>query len=63
LPERLFKLHDSPLENQPAVRIENMEVQPISALLLADLSALITRQQARILALIEQVHAEQGEAQ
>lgn len=50
LPERLFKLHDSPLENQPAVRMENMDVQPISARLLADLSALITHQQARVLA-------------
>lgn len=42
LPDRLFKLHDSPLENQPAVRIENTNVQPVSGALLRQVSDLIT---------------------
>jgi len=41
LPERLFRLHDSPLENQPAVRIENTNVQPASVALLHDVNELI----------------------
>ncbi len=49
LPERLFKLHDKPLENQPAVRIENRNVQPVNVALLHDLNTLIMRQQKRSL--------------
>ena len=30
LPERLFELHDNPLANQPALRIESLEFQPLN---------------------------------
>ncbi|MDQ3248073.1 MAG: ATP-binding protein, partial [Chloroflexota bacterium] len=49
LPERLFTLHDNPLQNQPAVQIENQHVQPASIILLRDVNALIAQQQSRAL--------------
>ncbi|MEM7134840.1 MAG: ATP-binding protein [Chloroflexota bacterium] len=35
IPERLFRLQDNPLENQPALRLDTVEVQPLNAALLA----------------------------
>ncbi len=39
-PEQLFALHDNPLENQPALRLETMEMQPLNGALLADVERL-----------------------
>ncbi|MEZ4616352.1 MAG: ATP-binding protein [Caldilineaceae bacterium] len=47
LPERVFALHDKPLENQPALQLTTQMVQPISALLMADIGRLITMQGER----------------
>jgi len=47
LPDRLFLLHDNPLENQPALRLVTETIQPLESLLLADLTRLIALQRAR----------------
>ncbi|MBV7336748.1 HAMP domain-containing protein [Chloroflexi bacterium TSY] len=39
-PERLFTLHDNPLENQPALRLETVDVQPLNAAMLDDIERL-----------------------
>lgn len=39
-PETLFALHDNPLENQPALRLETIQAQPLSAALLDDIERL-----------------------
>jgi len=48
LPERLFKLHDTPLENRPALRIEDTEVRPLAREILLILDKLIDLQEARL---------------
>ncbi len=44
-PEQLFALHDNPLENQPALRLETVDVQPLNAALLADVERMTQRLQ------------------
>lgn len=39
-PEQLFTLHNNPLENQPALRLETIELQPLNAALLEDVDRL-----------------------
>ena len=45
-PEKLFALHDNPLENQPALQLETIETQPLNAALLADVEELTDRLRA-----------------
>jgi len=47
IPKRLFKLHDTPLENRPALRIEDTQVRPLAGELLRDLERLIELQEER----------------
>ncbi len=47
IPQRLFELHDNPQENQPALRLESLEFQPLNASLLYQLSLLIELQEQR----------------
>lgn len=47
LPEKLFALHDNPLENQPALQIETGQIQPLGAALLDDSRRLIDLQNLR----------------
>ena len=44
-PEALFSLHDSPLENQPALRLETVDVQPLNAALQAEMALLMEQLQ------------------
>lgn len=44
-PEQLFTLHDNPLENQPALRLETINAQPLNAALLEDLERLVEQLQ------------------
>lgn len=46
LPDRVFALHDNPLENQPALRLANRQVQPLSTALANDIARLIELQTA-----------------
>lgn len=48
LPDRVFALHDNPLENQPALRLANSQVQPLSTALANDIARLIELQTARL---------------
>lgn len=41
LPTKLFALHDHPLDNQPALRLETMEVQPLSSAFLVGIDQLL----------------------
>ena len=41
LPDQLFALHDNPLQNQPALQQETVDVQPLSAALLADVDLMM----------------------
>ncbi|MDX1520082.1 MAG: HAMP domain-containing protein, partial [Anaerolineae bacterium] len=41
IPERLFKLHQNPLENQPALHIYSLEYQPANAMILDQINDLI----------------------
>jgi len=43
LPEQLFTLHDNPLQNQPALRLETIDIQPLNAEMLASVDRLQTR--------------------
>lgn len=43
IPEQLFTLHDNPLENQPALRLEAIEMQPLNTDLLIEVD-ILTRQ-------------------
>ena len=45
IPDQLFALHDNPLQNQPALQQETVDVQPLNALLLADIDLLTRRLQ------------------
>lgn len=47
VPNRLFELHDTPLENQPALRITNLEYQPAHAAVIDHLDRLIRAQEHR----------------
>lgn len=47
LPERLFLLHDNPLENQPALQLATAQIQPMSQFLMADIDRLIALQGER----------------
>ena len=47
LPERLFLLHDNPLENQPALRLATETIQPLSTALMTDIAHLIELQGTR----------------
>ncbi|MCB0184602.1 MAG: HAMP domain-containing protein, partial [Caldilineaceae bacterium] len=47
LPERLFVLHDNPLENQPALQLATTEIQPLSTALMTDIDQLIAWQGER----------------
>lgn len=47
LPDRLFQLHDNPLENQPALRLAIKTVQPLSTALTTEITYLIELQGAR----------------
>ena len=40
IPEQLFALLNNPIENQPALRLETLQVQPLNGLLLADIDRL-----------------------
>ena len=42
--ERLFELHDNPLENQPALRIESIEYRPLNITILRQIDRLIELQ-------------------
>lgn len=42
--ERLFELHDNPLENQPALRIESIEYRPLNITILRQVDRLIELQ-------------------
>jgi signal transduction histidine kinase/putative methionine-R-sulfoxide reductase with GAF domain/CHASE3 domain sensor protein/DNA-binding NarL/FixJ family response regulator len=44
LPQRLFNLHDNPLQNQPALNLVSLELQPVSTILLNKLNSLIEAQ-------------------
>jgi signal transduction histidine kinase/CheY-like chemotaxis protein/CHASE3 domain sensor protein/HAMP domain-containing protein len=45
--QRLFELHDNPQENQPALRLESLEFQPLNASILSHVDQLIELQQQR----------------
>jgi signal transduction histidine kinase/CHASE3 domain sensor protein len=47
IPDRLFQLHDDPLENQPALRITSLEYQPAHTAMLDQIDALIDTQAQR----------------
>ncbi len=47
VPQRLFKLHDNPQENQPALRLESLEFQPLNSSILNHLDQMIDLQKAR----------------
>jgi len=47
LPERLFELHDDPDENQPAVRIARLQIQPLHTAVLDEIEALIESEEQR----------------
>jgi signal transduction histidine kinase/CHASE3 domain sensor protein/HAMP domain-containing protein len=47
IPEQLFKLHDTPLENRPALRIEDTQVRPLAAALVNEMEQLIASQEER----------------
>jgi signal transduction histidine kinase/DNA-binding NarL/FixJ family response regulator/HAMP domain-containing protein len=47
IPDKLFKLHDNPLENQPARRIESLEYQPLNRALLRQVNDLTKLQEQR----------------
>ncbi|MBI1881927.1 MAG: HAMP domain-containing protein, partial [Chloroflexi bacterium] len=47
IPERLFELHDNTQENQPALRLESLEYQPLNSSLLHQLDLLIELQEQR----------------
>ena len=47
IPPRLFALHDNPIENQPALRMENAEFRPQSAALMQEVDSLVELQKAR----------------
>lgn len=47
IPDRLFELHDNPQENQPALRLETMELRPLNAFILEQLDLLIELQDQR----------------
>lgn len=44
LPAKLFALHDNPLDNQPALRLETVEAQPLSATFLAGVDQMMAQQ-------------------
>lgn len=48
IPKRLFELHDNPSENQPALRMESLEYQPLRSDLIDEVKLLVElqRQQA-----------------
>ena len=45
IPDQLFALHDNPLQNQPALQRETVDVQPLNTALLADVDSLMQRLQ------------------
>ncbi|MEZ4870370.1 MAG: ATP-binding protein [Caldilineaceae bacterium] len=47
IPERLFALHDNPLENQPALQLESSAVQPLGTALLQAVALLVESQRRR----------------
>jgi signal transduction histidine kinase/FixJ family two-component response regulator/HAMP domain-containing protein len=47
IPDKLFKLHNNPLENQPARRIESLEYQPLNKALLSQVNDLTKLQEQR----------------
>ncbi|MEZ4729264.1 MAG: ATP-binding protein [Caldilineaceae bacterium] len=47
LPAKLFALHDHPLDNQPALRLEMLEGQPLNSALLAAIDQILVQQAAR----------------
>lgn len=47
IPDRLFALHDNPQENQPALRLESVELRPLNAFILEQLDLLIELQAQR----------------
>jgi len=46
-PDRLFTLRDSPMDNQQALRLETIDVQPLNATLLAQIQRLTEHLQSR----------------
>ncbi len=48
IPDRLFELHDNPQENQPALRLESIELRPLNAFILEQLDLLIELQDQRM---------------
>lgn len=47
IPQRLFELHDDPQKNQPALRLESLEFQPLNASILSHLDQMIDIQKER----------------
>jgi CHASE3 domain sensor protein len=47
IPRTLFELHDNPIENQPALRLENTEFRPVANVWAAQLATLIQLQEER----------------
>ncbi|MCB0190318.1 MAG: GAF domain-containing protein [Anaerolineae bacterium] len=47
IPNRLFELHDSPSENQPALRMESLEFQPLREELVDEINLLVELQRQR----------------
>jgi signal transduction histidine kinase/CheY-like chemotaxis protein len=47
IPERLFQLHQNPLENQPALRIYSLDYQPTNAHLLTQINDIIQFQEQK----------------
>jgi len=47
LPAQLFALHDNPRENQPALRIARLEVQPLNNTILTEIEEMISVQEQR----------------
>ncbi len=53
IPERLFQLHQNPLENQPALRIYSLDYQPVHALLLTQINDVIQFHEQEALIIVE----------
>lgn len=47
IPKRLFELHDNPSENQPALRMESLEYQPLRADLVDEVDLLVELQRQK----------------
>lgn len=47
IPQRLFELHDDPQKNQPALRLESLDFQPLNSSILSHLDQMIELQKDR----------------